>query len=380
MKSGGTETRALQLFLGAGWVARPIFLICKTYSRGQGSGRFARAVWRLEPDPTFTRDVVERGLLATPFTLLDIGSRGGIAEHWRVFGTALRELAVEPDPDEPGVNAVLGAAPGSATFLHRSFPATDGLYRMDELFGDTVIEPITGVVSSETVATTTLVDVFGAETLSAVDFVKLDVEMAELDVLRGAGPLLGSVLAIELEVHFPKRPREAGSFAEIDLFLQEHGYELYDLETYRYSRASFAAPRLYDYRQPDGTRDPLGANVEGQILTGDALYVTTSIPSGERALKLACIFELHRLRDCAVDLLARSPVPGADVELLKRPRDALLDRDGEPWGPNFHVFEDLWHLRWPEYPGARPVPPLPLPPRFRDALVAMLKRRLRLAP
>jgi hypothetical protein len=346
-------------------------------NRAVQAGRFA-AVWRLESDPSFTRDVVERGLLRTPFTLLDVGARGGIAEHWRVFGSALRELAVEPDPDEPGVSAVLASAPGTAPFLHRPYAATDGLYRMAELYEGTVIEPIAGVVSSEIVETTTLVDLFGAETLSEVDFVKLDVEMAELDVLQGAGPLLESALAIELEVHFPKRPREAGSFAEVDLFLQEHGYELYDLETYRYSRASFPAPRLYDYRTPDGARDPLGANVEGQILTGDALYVRKEVPSdADRVLKLACIFELHRLRDCAVDLLERAPVTGATTELLRRPHDALLDRDGDPWGPNFHVFEDLWRQRWSEYPGPRPDPPPPLPPRFRDALMDMLKRRLR---
>jgi hypothetical protein len=335
------------------------------------------AVWRLEADPTFTRDVVERGLLTTPFTLLDIGARGGIAGHWRVFGQALRELAVEPDSSEPGVSAVLAAGRGRAEFLHRPYPATDGLYRMDELYEGTVIEPITGVVSSEEVETTTLVDVFGGETLSEVDFVKLDVEFAELDVLRGAGPLLGAALAIELEVHFPRRPRGAGTFADVDLFLQEHGYELYDLETYRYSRAAFPAPRLYDYRHSDGTRDPLGANVEGQILTGDALYVLASPPDDpQRALKLACIFELHRLRDCAVDLLVRSPVPGADVELLKRSHDALLDAEGEAYGPNFHIHEDLWRRRWAEYPQPRPDPPAPLPPRFRDVLVAMLKRRL----
>jgi FkbM family methyltransferase len=334
-------------------------------------------VWRLEADPEFTRDVVARGLLRTPFTLLDVGSRGGIAEQWRVFGDRLRELAVEPDPDEPGISAVLAAEPGTARFFHRPYPATDGLYRMDELYEGTVIEPIAEPVGSETVPTTTLLELFGAETLGAVDFVKLDVEFAELDVLRGAGPLLGAALAIELEVHFPKRPRDAGCFAEVDLFLQEHGYELYDLEPYRYSRPDFPSPRLYDYRAADGTVDPLGASVEGQILTGDALYVTTRVPADpDRILKLACIFELHRLRDCAVDLLERSTVevPG-DPGLLRREHDALVDADGGRWGPNFHVFEDLWAQRWPEYPAPRPEPEPPLPPRFRDALRDMLRRR-----
>ena len=107
----------------------------------------SRAVWRLESDPSFTKDVVERDLLRSPFTLLDIGSRGGIAAHWGVFGGALRELAVEPDPDEPGESAVLAAEGGQAAFLHRPFPATDGLYRMDELYTGTVIEPIPGAAA-----------------------------------------------------------------------------------------------------------------------------------------------------------------------------------------------------------------------------------------
>ena len=334
-------------------------------------------MWRLEADPSFTRDVVARRLLATPFTLLDIGARGGIAEHWDVFGDQLRVLAVEPDPDEPGVSAVLAGEAGTRVFHHRPYPATDGLYRMDELYTGTVIEPITAIVESEEVQTTTLVETFGVETLAAVDFVKLDVEFAELDVLRGAGPLLDAALAIELEVHFPKRPSDAGCFADIDVFLRERGYELYDLATYRYSRAAFPSPRLYDYRTPDGASDPLGANVEGQTLTGDALYVTTRTPTDrDAAVKLACIFELHRLRDCAVDVLDRA-APSVDTSLLRRAHDALLDRDGEPWGPNFHVFQELWRQRWPEYPAPRTDPPAPLPPRFRDALRDLLRRRLR---
>lgn len=335
-------------------------------------------MWRLDPDPRFTRDAVERGLFATPFTLLDIGARGGIADHWSVFGERLEVLAVEPAEDEPGLSAYLAGEQGTRLFHHRPWPPTDGFYDTGQLYTGTVIEPIMGIVSSEEVPTTRLVELLGEEQLRRVDFAKLDVEFAELDVLRGAGQLLGSALAIETEVHFPKRPREAGCSAEIDLLLQEHGYELYDLELYRYSRAGLPAPRLYDYRLPDGSRDELGANTEGQPLTGDALYVRTAPPEdADRALKLACILELHRLRDVAFDVLAHAggAPAGCDPGLLRREPDTLLDRDGNPFGPNFHLHEELWRRRWPEFPGE---PPVPLPPRFKDVALAMLRRRLRL--
>jgi len=184
---------------------------------------------------------------------------------------------------------------------------------------------------------------------------------------------------IETEVHFPKRPAESGCFAEVDLFLQQHGYELYDLACYRYSRSGLPSQRLYDYRLPDGERDELGANVEGQILSGDALYVRVAPPeTADRALKLACILELHRLRDVAYEVLEQAPwpVPG-DRDLLRREVDALVDRDGNPWGPNFHVYEDIWRRRWSEYPGDTPPP---LPPRFLDVAKAMLRRKLHLPP
>jgi len=344
--------------------------------RGDGFRLYSqRLVLRIEQTPQFTRDVVARGLLERPFTVLDIGARGGLAEHWQAFAGQLEVLAVEPDPSEPGVNAVLGAAKGMQPFFHRTIAALDGLYDTRALYRGTVNEAIVETTTTERVEVTTLDAVFDDDTLGRVDFVKLDVELAELDVLRGSGPLLDAALAVEIEVHFPKRPRDAGCFAEVDLFLQERGFELYDLETYRYSRPAFPAPRLYDYRLPSGEPDPLGAHAEGQILSGDALYLTVRRPiSIDRLLKLACICELYRLRDCAVELLEQAATPtGGDLALLRRPHDALRDKDGNPWGPNFQIFEDLWRNRPPTYPEP---PPPPSPPRFRDAVRDLLRRRL----
>ena len=199
----------------------------------------------------------------------------------------------------------------------------------------------------ETVRTKPLTDLIPSERLARIDFAKLDVEQAEMDVLVSSGPLLEVVLGLELEVHFPKRPAESACFAEVDAYLQGCGFDLYDLDIFRYTRPQWPTPTLCDVRDDDGRPVP-APTVEGQVLTGDALYIRSAWPTeGDRALKLACIFELHRLRDCAIALLERAPdlVPDDVSRLLFKSHDSLHAEDGRPWGPNYHVFEELWRQR-----------------------------------
>lgn len=301
---------------------------------------------RIEPTPQFTCRVVEFGLLETPFVLLDVGARGGIANHWNVFGDRLRVLAVDADPDAEGETFVIAAGRGRRRFYRRVFAAADGLHDTGALFAGTVSEGIVETLAVEDTATVALTDAFRPADLELVDFAKIDVELAEADVLEGSGPLLDSALGVELEVHFPKRPEEAACFAEIDELMRSRGYELYDLDVYRFSRPAWPAPALYDYRNDDGGPLGSGPNTEGQVLTGDALYIRRDLAAThDRLLKLACIFELHRLRDCALELLERSDADVELLDLLRRPHDALRASDGTPWGPNYHIFEELWRQR-----------------------------------
>src|SRR4051812_45515951 len=55
----------------------------------------------LNPAPIMTSILVDAGIFSSePFVLVDIGARGGVKTHWRVFGNALRFVGFEPDPDE----------------------------------------------------------------------------------------------------------------------------------------------------------------------------------------------------------------------------------------------------------------------------------------
>ena len=302
---------------------------------------------RIETNPVFSSEVVERKLLTEPFRLLDLGARGGTPSQWLVFGDQLEVISIDPDEREAGITAVVGRTNELRPFFRHEYWPTDSLYRSGELFEGTAAQAVHEPSTIETVETKPLTDLIPSERLARIDFAKLDVEQAEMDVLVSSGPLLEVVLGLELEVHFPKRPAESACFAEVDAYLQGCGFDLYDLDIFRYTRPQWPTPTLCDVRDDDGRPVP-APTVEGQVLTGDALYIRSAWPTeGDRALKLACIFELHRLRDCAIALLERAPdlVPDDVSRLLFKSHDSLHAEDGRPWGPNYHVFEELWRQR-----------------------------------
>src|SRR5206468_612605 len=105
---------------------------------------------------------------------------------------------------------------------------------------------------------------------------------------------------VEATFHGPLHPQAQG-FGNVDRFLREAGFSLFDMETSRYSRA--ALPSRFAGNLP-------GATEKGQLWWGDFLYFRDfGDPAYERnwscrvtpdkALKLACCFELYDLADCA---------------------------------------------------------------------------------
>jgi hypothetical protein len=144
-----------------------------------------------------------------------------------------------------------------------------------------------------------------------MDFIKIDTDGSDYQVLTGARQLLdaGAVLGVTIECQFHGIVHdEANLFCNIDRFLRARGFSLYDLESHRYSRADLPQPFVYDI--PAQT-------ARGQIQWGEALYfrdlanLDYSRMWGHsydvhKLIKLACLFELFFLQDCAVELVLRN--------------------------------------------------------------------------
>jgi FkbM family methyltransferase len=147
---------------------------------------------------------------------------------------------------------------------------------------------VTQVVKSYPVETVRLDDV---PEVDGIDYLKLDVQGAELMVLQGAEQALADVLAIHTEVEFLPLYKEQPLFADIDSFLRNKGFQFHRL---------MWAGRTFK---------PLMVNndpnvIMSQVLWGEAIYVRDFMQFDQLApmalLKLATILhENYRAYDLA---------------------------------------------------------------------------------
>ena len=159
------------------------------------------------------------------------------------------------------------------------------------------------------------------ERLPTVDFLKVDVDGPDLDVLESARDVLAAkqVLGVAMEVNWFGTPNPTEhTFHNTDLLLRQQGFTLFGVTVRRYSRIDLPAPF---------EREIYAQTTFGQPYQGDAIYVrdlaapdqqdlADSYPA-EKLVKLASVYELIGLPDCAAEVLNRFQ-PTADSTLATR--------------------------------------------------------------
>lgn len=202
----------------------------------------------------------------------------------------------------------LGRKKEKRTFSVCQWPGSSGFYpanmKFMQRFPNENLEAMK-VLKTIKIETVDLDSFAGENGIDYIDFIKLDVEGSELDVLQGAIKVLQkSVLGLSLEVLFHSCIRNQPTFSDIDLFLNSLGFKLFDLAMYRHARKALPFP----------INSPLGVTKQGQVLWGQALYLRDGVSELEspqgihdwdhvKVLKLASLMELFHLPDCAVELI-----------------------------------------------------------------------------
>jgi FkbM family methyltransferase len=181
---------------------------------------------------------------------------------------------------------------GSArTFYECNFTMTSSLFEPNTalLAKFQNLEELARVQKTYPVQTTRLDDI---PELKGTDFLKADVQGAELMVLEGAPRLLDDALVVHAEVEFVQLYKDQPLFADVDAHLRSKGFVLHLLgkvgRTFK--------PLIF--------RNDVNAGLS-QILWGDAVYVRDFMSfdrlSGQALLKIATI--LHETYH-SVDLVA----------------------------------------------------------------------------
>jgi FkbM family methyltransferase len=296
-----------------------------------------------------THFAVAGGLLDEDFTLIDVGCSGGIHGHWRAFANRLRAFGFDPQRQECArLNAreknprvryfpyFVGLEPGH--WFHKRKQAENDpqfLYfqtYLDQLSAGFALEcsrdvrqqdnPLNEDLTSDRIGVSQFVEAHG---VGDVDFVKIDTDGGDLEVLLSCEDVIrgGPVLGFMVESPFTSSAHEtANSFHNIDRTMRQHGYCLFSLSVNRYSRRALPAP----------FKITIAAQTEtGQAIWGDALYFRNAgSPHAEavigklafpKLLKLACLFEIFGLNDCAAEVILRH----RDQFAARTDPDRLLD-------------------------------------------------------
>lgn len=176
-----------------------------------------------------------------------------------------------------------------------------------------------------------------------IDFLELDTQGTELDILRGAETFLASsVLGIKVEVEFSPMYVDQPLFSDVDSYLRQFGFVLFDLLRHRYRGQGY--PRELDTR--------------GQLLYGDAFYLKDYQRLAEAGnkhamIRLAVIAAFYGFHDYAleiVDFLLEGkidPLPPEEVGALKEARLRYFSSlEKSPWWVNLFLSLERSRLRW----------------------------------
>jgi hypothetical protein len=179
--------------------------------------------------------------------------------------------------------------------------------------------------NSVPVETTTFDIVAREHNLGTIDFMKIDTEGAELDVLKGSTEHLGPGGILGLEVEIRTLPTlNSPLFHEVYSYLYDLGFYLADVDLYRRSRAVLPLPVAADHRDHNNKPLAAGHTIGGQIAVGDALFMRDLMTERfwpdqgnqehlYRIIRHACLYELFAMPDCAAELLIYYRKPLLDL-------------------------------------------------------------------
>ena len=279
--------------------------------------------------PHFTEWAIRRGALQSPFVLVDVGVQGGISPRWQHLGSCLEvygfdalEEAIAPlragaSPKMHFHATALGNEDGERDLFIASETTATSFYGHSRSQYD--VDPRVGTTAKKRrVPIRRLDSLLANGEIAQPDFLKIDCEGFEPEILRGASNLLKDVSALEIETNFATSPGYLQThFWAVYQNLLPHGFLVCDLAYNRVPRAAFVErARVLRVRDPETLPCPTTFNV--------LFYRESEATCVDDLIKRAAILELYGLRDVAFDILNAEALRFPNGAEVKKAADLLV--------------------------------------------------------
>ena len=196
--------------------------------------------------------------------LLDIGGADGLQNRWKVFEKYISTIFVEPDErsylelKNKGFNVITSALWSAKTkknlYLTKKLH-TSSLYLPNKKYLDLFPDSSRYEIKDKLLLNVSTID-DEINVSQKPHFIKIDIQGAELEVLKGGLNTLKNVLALEVEVNFKEIYEKIPMYCELEEFIISQGFILNDfLNLIRWERNQHKN--------------------HGEIVHGDVLFIRT---------------------------------------------------------------------------------------------------------
>jgi FkbM family methyltransferase len=250
--------------------------------------------------------------------ILDIGARGGADEELLGIAWASRIVCFEPEAAEAErltrvgdprwheftvLPFAVGEVSGPATLHVPESPAGASLLHHDpemvERFGYDNLHIVRKKIPVET---WTLDDLHAGGRIGRVDYMKIDVEGAELGILKAGSSLLKDSVALKVECSFLRQRLSQPLVWDVVQYLRESGFEIVDIQDiHRWRRRNLPA---HPYR----VRSDMEYS-RGQVSQCDLIVLRSAeqLKDVEQALRLVVLSAALGFFDYAITLMRQNP-------------------------------------------------------------------------
>lgn len=278
-------------------------------------------------NPLLTKTLVKKNFFKkNKFVLMDIGSLGGIQDHYKVFGDQIEVIGFEPikeEFDKLDLNKknfkFYNYAVGNKEFKNKKFyirknPSSSSFYEFNKDYIERFIIAknleVKKIIDLENVIT---LNEIAQKNINDIDFIKIDAEGHEFEILSNAIFLFKkhNIIGLHSEFHFNReRIPESTIFSELDILIRKFGFVLFDISVNRDSKKILPYPMNYNYHQDGNLNKPIfGNTIHGQVEMGDALYFKDNFNNTEisvhKILKQVCLYEIFYHSDSAAELIIK---------------------------------------------------------------------------